>query len=310
VSRSRRRSGGAFVLALVVTVLGFGPWSVTPARAASATMTFTGALNVAGLLSAITVQPSSVTVPAGGEVEFVNATTAPLTVTVGAESARIEPDGSASMLFTGAAKQETFQVAATAFNVPVAGSLTSSAGRIVVLAVPPAAAADPPTLAPPRAMSSAEPEPSGAGSPAAPEQSPSAAGQSEDSPSPTVGSQPQGTVIPITPGASPGGTSRPGGPEPRASASAGRGAGPSEAVSSARSRGDNGSRVVADPVLPPFPGFSSRRDQLGLVLLLGATVLAGLCAALARTVLAYRPSVVVGAHSQAARKDRQWRRGR
>ena len=66
----------------------------------------------------------------------------------------------------------------------------------------------------------------------------------------------------------------------------------------------------ASPVLPPFPGFSSAHDQLGLVFLLGAVVLAGVGAALFRTALAYRPAVEVGAHSQAARKARKVRRRR
>ncbi|GAA0272567.1 hypothetical protein [Cryptosporangium japonicum] len=65
------------------------------------------------------------------------------------------------------------------------------------------------------------------------------------------------------------------------------------------------SDVEETPALPPFPGFSSRHDQLGLVVLLSLVVAVGLGTAGFRTVLACRPVVEVGAHSQAASRARR-----
>ncbi|GAA3393951.1 hypothetical protein [Cryptosporangium minutisporangium] len=300
MSRRQQRTT-TLLLAVLVALTGFGP---APARAAQATMTFNGVLNVAGLLSSVTVTPAVVTVPAGSEVRFVNATSSALTVTVGGESTRLDPGRSAPMLFTGAERIETFSAAATAVNVPLVGSLTSSVGRITVLAMPSDATEPKPTIGP------------DAGG------SPDSAPRSADDRHPTrepadatdgpgARSTQSGAVIPLPPGASssvrPGASSTtrpsdgrdgPGGPEDFEDSD---GAGvPGD------DRPDSSDAKAADtevsPVLPPFPGFSSTHDQLGLMVLLSAVVLVGLGAAAFRTVLAYRPVVEVGAHSQAARQ--------
>ncbi|TQS41489.1 hypothetical protein [Cryptosporangium phraense] len=299
------REGGLSGRRLVVAALLllfplFAP--AAPARAAEATMTFTGALDVAGLLSSLTVQPRAVTVPAGGEVAFVNGTTVALKVTVGGETARLEPGGSRTMLFTGSDRTETFAASASAVRLPLVGPLTSAAGQVSVLAIP-VAAAEP-------MMST---RPSSSPSPPADEDEPT--------------SEASGAVVPL------------GSPEPRASdpsagvspsqrtgeASQAASSAASQEASSAASRGDSpeasrrdpqgeragrAERAARPPVLPPFPGFRSAHDQLGLIVLLSAIVLAGLGAMAFRTVLAHRPVVEVGAHSQAARKARVLRRRR
>jgi hypothetical protein len=335
------------VLTVLLIVLLLGP---APARAAEATMTFTGALSVVGLLSSITVRPSSVTVPAGGEVAFVNATSAVLTVNVGGKSTRVEPGGSASMLFTGADRAETFTVTATALNLPLVGALTSSVGRVAVQAVPAAPEhAAPQASAAPRS-SVAPRSPAGTGQPGAgqpgagqpgigqpgigqpgggqPGTGESDAGEPERDPAQpgdpagTDGTTQSGAVVPLRPSTSPrqGDSATAAAP---GSSGDGDGSGPSGSEGNGGSRnGDDagdGGRAAPDakradaevePVLPPFPGFSSTHDQLGLIFLLGAVVLAGLGAALFRTVLAFRPVVEVGAHSQAASRARKVRRRR
>lgn len=303
----RWRSGRAsrFLLSAFVIGLVAGLWPVVaaaPAKAADATMTFAGALNVAGLLSGVTVRPAVVTIPAGGEVTFANATSETLTVTVGGRSALIPPGGFAAMRFTGAAAQETFVATATILDPALVGSLTSSVGRVVVQALPPAA--DAAVGAVPRAATSAAsaapPRPGAAST--GPDPSPSGA------PSASASEPPKGAVVPLAPGAARSGMAKPG----RSAGAGDRPNGVDQSGKAARRSPNPGAVAKARPapVLPPFPGFSSTHDQLGLVLLLSAAVFAGLVAALVRTVLAYRPLVLVGAHSQAARKAVRLRRGR
>jgi hypothetical protein len=126
------------VFALIAIVLAVG-WPA-PARAADATVTIQGVTDVAGVLRSLTLQPGAVTVPAGSEVAFVNGTNVTLTVTVSGKSIRLAPGASASMLFTGASQAETFGATATALNLPLVGTLTSSVAWITVLAVPAVAA--------------------------------------------------------------------------------------------------------------------------------------------------------------------------
>jgi hypothetical protein len=301
--------GARLGLSVFVLVLAVGLWPASaPAVAADATMTFVGALDVDGLLSGITVRPTTVTIPAGGEVDFANATSVPLTVTVGGRSAQLGPGGVGSMVFTGAAQQETFVATAVALDLPLVGSLTSSSGRVVVRPVPVVADAG-----------SAAPWTGASGLPATPGQF-GAASEAPEARGPA-----EGSVIPLTPSAG-----HLAGPStvpstgtaagPRGTADSGRtaSAGAADRPGGGDDGGDQAGRsaerhrahAVAAPVLPPFPGFSNTRDQLGLVILLSAAMLAGLGAALTRTVLAYRPLVLVGAHSQAARKARRLRRGR
>jgi hypothetical protein len=259
-------------------------------------MRFLGAVNVGGLLSPITVQPPVVTVRAGCEVEFVNATSFTLTLSVGSESAQIGAGASASMRFIGAPGPQTFAASVTALG----GSLTSFTGRIQVRARP---AADPPTAA--------DGQPGGVdhGSSAAPSpqtwpQEPAASG----SPGTSESSPAQGAVVPVSPDAT-------GLPSARATAQPeqqGRAGEPGDRSGSGEPTPTPtvAAKIRPSPVLPPFPGFATTRDQLGLVILLSAAVVAGLVAALIRTLLAYRPLVLVGAHSQAARKARRQRRTR
>ena len=267
-------------------------------------MTFVGALNVAGLLSGVTARPAVVTIPGGGEVVFANATSETLTVTVGGKSALIAPDGSAAMRFTGAATQETFVATATTLDSSLVGSLASSVGRVVVRALPPvvdAAGAAPYAAASAARTASATPQRPGAAS-AGPNRTGSVA------PSASAG-EPKGTVVPLAPGATRSGTAEP--DRSDGAMAADRPGGDDEDGQAARrSPTSAAANARPAPVLPPFPGFSSTHDQLGLVLLLSAAVFAGLVAALVRTVLAYRPLVLVGAHSQAARKAVRLRRGR
>ncbi|SHN46863.1 hypothetical protein [Cryptosporangium aurantiacum] len=297
MSRRQQRTI-TLLLAALSALTSLGP---APVRAADATMTFNSVLNVVGVLSAITVGPTAVTVPAGGEVLFVNATAVVLRVTVGGESTRVEPGGSASMLFTGTTRAETFTAVASAANVPLVGALTSSAGRVTVLAASP-------DEAEPRSTSGPD----------------SADQRRSESPGPDDGSAPSGpagatpstrsgAVIPLAPSSSasvhPSSSPSPTGPsEDRGRDDA------DDAVTPEGERPGSPDLDPADaevsPVLPPFPGFSSTHDQLGLVVLLTAVVIAGLGAAAFRTVLAYRPVVEVGAHSQAARKARTLRRKR
>ena len=265
-------------------------------------MTFAGALNVAGLLSGVIVRPAVVTIPAGGEVAFANATSETLTVTVGGKSALIVPDGFAAMGFTGAAAQETFVATATTLDSSLVGSLTSSVGRVVVQALPPVADVEVAPHAAPSAVPADPPEPGAAS--AGPNPTASV------TPGPSTSDPPKGTVVPLAPGATLSGTAK-------LSRSAGvkgggRPGGVDQGGKSARRSPNPGAnaKLRPAPVLPPFPGFSSTHDQLGLVILLSAAVFAGLVAALVRTVLAYRPLVLVGAHSQAARKAVRLRRGR
>ncbi|MFI5959612.1 hypothetical protein [Cryptosporangium sp. NPDC051539] len=329
---SRRRLA---VAALVLTsLIGLVPMAA-PARARppEATMTFTGALDVAGLLGSLTVRPRAVTIPAGGEVAFVNGTTVALRVTVGLETATLEPGGSRTMLFTGADRPETFTAAATGLGLPSVGSLTSSSGQVSVLAIPAApmmSAAAAPTKTPGPASAGARPE--GAGSDDGSADDGGAAGPRLD---------PSGAVIPLGPGDSgpdgsgpdgsgpggpgwdgagsgpgspgPGGSSPWPGGTPRSSSSGGsdeHGSGPGSDGSRPDPPVGAGRPSVAPPVLPPFPGFRSAHDQLGLIALLGLIVLAGLGTMAFRAVLAFRPPVEVGAHSQAARKARVLRRQR
>lgn len=323
----RQQCALTVVLAFLLSVSAFGPAS---AFAAEATMTFTGAVNVVGLLSSITVQPGAVTIPAGGEAAFVNSTSAALTVTVGGKSARLEPGGSATMLFTGAERAETFDASAISANLPVIGALTSSVGRVTVLAIPASSVRSTPADPPAAPRGSSAPRSSATPASAGPASSAGPGGTNPARPGDAVGTEPEtrsGSVVPLDPDSSvsprpddaaksasagaPGSSGSTGRPDEPGSE--GADGGQSDEGAADGGRAAPAARSVdaeVEPVLPPFPGFSSTHDQLGLVFLLGAVVLAGLGAALFRTVLAYRPIVEVGAHSQAARKARKVRRRR
>ncbi|MFG1927550.1 hypothetical protein [Cryptosporangium sp. NPDC048952] len=289
----------------VLLVFAFLLWLLpTPVRAVEATMTFTGALDVLGLLSSISVQPAAVTVPAGGEVAFVNATTAMLTVSVGGTSTRVEPGGSASMRFPGGNRVETFAASATSVKLPVVGALTSSVGRVTVRPAFSVRAAPAESATPP----SAAPRPS-SGAPGAPGASTSTSTSETPEPGdaeplePSTEESPESSRMAATAGTSES-------PDDSAASDDETPNGGHAAPAPHRADPKAGPEADVEPVLPPFPGFSSTHDQLGLVFLLGAVVLTGLGTVLFRTVLAFRPVVEVGAHSQAARKARKARRRR
>jgi hypothetical protein len=134
-----------------------------PANAATPTMTFTGSVNVLGVLTAVNLSPTAVSVPADGSVRFANSSGVPLTVTIGGQSVTI-PDGrSRSATFTGASTERAVSASATAFDLPVVGSITSTTGTVTVgAAAPPQPSQDPqpgPSAGPPGDSSQGAPAP-------------------------------------------------------------------------------------------------------------------------------------------------------
>jgi hypothetical protein len=132
--------------------------------AATPTMTFKGSLNALGVLTSINLSPTSVAVPAGGAVEFVNKSGTNLTLTVGSESIALGNGKSRTVSFPGAASARQVAASATAFNLPVVGSLTSTIGTVNVGALP----RTDPDPDPPQNDPAPQPEPAPGGEPTGP----------------------------------------------------------------------------------------------------------------------------------------------
>jgi hypothetical protein len=134
-------------------------------------------------LDAINTSPQSISIPPGGAVSFVNATGAPLTLSVGGIDAAI-PDGQTrTFTFPGTGSERDVTASATAVDLPLIGTLTSSAATVKVGAL--RAAPDPqPGANPPSADPSA-----GAGSP-----SPVPAAEPGAATVAPAGASPKGTV--------------------------------------------------------------------------------------------------------------------
>jgi hypothetical protein len=293
---SVRRAAVALPALAVLCVLALLPgggaaWLRPPAAlAADATITFAGSLNPAGLLTALLVRPSSVTIPAGGQVAFTNTTGASLTLSVAGESLQLSAGGQQSVSFTGAAKEQTYAATASALNLPVVGSLISPTARIVVTPAALFGAADPDpdgdtvVVTPPAATASPGPTPTGTA--AVPTAVPT--GGPSDGPNPSDDGQ------------DPSGAPR----SPDTDSSDGS----SAAAAGNDSDGDGGwsHGESGDLVVPPVPGLRTQRDQFGLLIALAAVLFLGVGAAAVRTVLAYR-TVLVGAHSAKARRARRRR---
>jgi hypothetical protein len=125
---------------LLAGSLGTGAGLAPPPAAADPvpTMTFKG-VSLLGLLDSIAVTPSSLSVPSGGTVTFVNAAGVRLTLNVGGQSYALDKSGtgaSRTFAFNGGTAPQAQLASATALNIPLVGTLTSPTGTINVAAAP------------------------------------------------------------------------------------------------------------------------------------------------------------------------------
>lgn len=284
--RRVRRALAGVTLAMVAAWSGVVLLGATASDAtAGPTMTFKGSLNLLGVLNGLNVSPSSVSVPANGRVTFVNGATVPLTLTVGGRSQAMAAGQQVTYTFPGRAQPQRLFAQATAVNVPLVGTLTSSSGTVNVAALP---AAPPPAAKPKPPAQPANPPPP----PAAPRRAaPPASGVGQpdavgDVRTPDRGSDPDARAA--------------AGDEPTArDRMAGGQQQPGEAQKPVDEAGLPG--ALADPVRTPETVneadsiFAPSGGQLGLLILVGTILLAGVGTAAVRTVLAQRPATV-GAH--------------
>jgi hypothetical protein len=124
---------------------------------------FTGLLNAIGGLDAISTSPQSISIPPGGAVSFVNATGTPLTLSVGGLDAVI-PDGQTrTFTFPGTNNERDVGASATAVDLPLIGTLTSSTATVKVGALraapDPLPGSDPPSSGPSADSGSPSPVP-------------------------------------------------------------------------------------------------------------------------------------------------------
>jgi hypothetical protein len=159
-----------------------------PARAEPPTMTFSGSVNALGVLTAVNLVPTDVAVPAGGQVRFVNSSGVALTLTVDGQSVTLANGSSRRATFEGGVSERAVSASATAFDLPVVGSLTSTTGTVTVAAAAAAVSAPPsaPALAPSAPVGSA---PAVVPAPSAPPARPSPRG-SRRADSPVTGVDP------------------------------------------------------------------------------------------------------------------------
>ncbi len=248
------------------------------AAPAGPTMTFKGSLNLLGLLNGIMVQPTAVSVPAGGQATFVNSSGVPLSVTVGGQSVTMASGASKTFAFAGQKSSQRVFARATPLNVPLVGALTSSTGTINVAAAPPAAAPANPAPANP-----ANPAPANPANPGAP-----AAGR------PNANNPAGQPNVPQNFGQRPAARD----------AQTGGGVPPSVAQ---KPGGDPVQPDLGSPAAPaklvtaPKSSFSSTSDELGLMILIATVLVAGVGAAAVRVVLAQRPAMA-GAHTARSRR--------
>ncbi|HEX3733151.1 MAG TPA: hypothetical protein VHU91_09560, partial [Mycobacteriales bacterium] len=155
------RTGAAaltVVLGVAVAVGGmtFGASASTRAvsPAGSATMHFSGALNLLGLLDSLTVSPSEVSVRSGGSVTFSNDSGVGLTLFVAGQSNSIPAHSSHRFDFPGGSSEQRFGASVTPLNAPVLGDALRSTGTVRVAAAPredataPSASPWPPSASP------------------------------------------------------------------------------------------------------------------------------------------------------------------
>jgi hypothetical protein len=168
----RRVARGAASLAIAFAA-GWGLLAGS-AHAGPPAMRFTGSVNALGVLDGINLSPPSVSVPPGGEVDFVNSSGTPLTLTVGGATVSLADGQTQTVSFAGAETDSQVSASATAVGIPAAGDLTSSSGTVLVGArrAGNPAGSDPPPP-PPSPVPSASPEVSA--DPQSPEASASAA---------------------------------------------------------------------------------------------------------------------------------------
>lgn len=259
--------------------------------AKSATMVFNGAVNVLGLLNGLNVSPSSVSIAAGGTVTFVNNSGVRLSVRAGDQRFSLANGASQSVRFLGAEQPRKADASVTPLDVPLVGSLLSSAGTIQIAPIPENGPKTGTSPTPSRPLSPSN-RPSGSVAPSSPSTSP----EGQESPAPSA--------LPVRPPVQP--TQRPESPsqEPRPRQPlAGSGSlSPSEEAvpdSSPTSAAPSGvpSETSARPtprqsdsvLIDAAPAASSAPDTgVGLLPLVAMVLLGGVGAAAIRVMVAAR----------------------
>lgn len=131
---------GVTGLASLVGATGF-------AEAATTSMRFTGTLDLLGLLKDVNVSPSSVSIPAGGSVQFVNATGKSGTLQVNGQSFRLGSGQSKTVTFAGGSSSSSKR--ATLVGLPLLSGVTAPFGTVGVGAQPNDPPDEPDNPAPP-----------------------------------------------------------------------------------------------------------------------------------------------------------------
>ena len=98
------------------------------------TMRFTGSVDLLGLLKSVNVSPASVSIPAGGAVEFVNATGKSGTLRVGGQSYSLGSGQSKVVRFPGGSSGSSER--ATLGGLPLLSGVTAPSGTVGVGAQP------------------------------------------------------------------------------------------------------------------------------------------------------------------------------
>lgn len=150
---------GATALAGLVGATGF-------AHAATPSMRFTGSLDLLGLLKDVNVSPSSVSVPDGGAVEFVNATGKSGTLQVNGQSFQLGNGQSKVVRFDGGSSRTSKR--ASLSGLPLVGGLVAPAGTVSVGAEQPADPPDQPDNPAPPPPGGGDPGNPGGGDPGSP----------------------------------------------------------------------------------------------------------------------------------------------
>jgi hypothetical protein len=106
------------------------------------TMRFTGSLDLLGLLKSVNVSPTSLSIPAGGAVEFVNATGKSGTLRVDGQSYSLGSGQSKVVRFPGGSSSSSER--ATLVGLPLLSGVTAPSGTVGVGAQPPDEPDNPP----------------------------------------------------------------------------------------------------------------------------------------------------------------------
>ncbi len=232
------------------------------------TMRFNSVLDVAGLLSAITVTPASVTVDAHSDVDFVNGTAAPLTLRALNQEFWLAPQQTHTISFAGGAAAQDVSVTATAINLPIVGTLTSSVGMVHVRAQEPngqPSSDEPPASSPPVRRDSS--------------------GSDHPLPPPPVGPR---EFAPAAPAAPSDGSARSTTPSPSGAASPSLEEQSRSALREHHSHDSAAKLGNAGYAMPETRGGGWSASTLGLFIAVAALLLMGVGAAGLRTVGAFR----------------------